>query len=156
MHTLAQPQTCSFCGLVLDSIRDLVRHLKREHVGAKSFVCEFPGCGRKFQKVRELEPHYKRCHACKSPAPAEPSSTSGELAAETEKRAQVTGESPAIQYPNFFYTRMLPMPMEVATNGSSVGQLAAFPEQRPVQAKDITEPLQGTFTSSLWFHEDID
>ncbi len=134
---------CAISGTTWREIEALARQAARgKRLGAKSFACGFPGCGRKFHNVRKLAPHFAAHHAL-VPVPAEPLPQDSSLPAD-------------LRYPAFFFTRELPIPPEVAANTGSVARLTTFPEARPVPAKDLTEPLEGTFTSSLWLHEGFD
>ena len=126
-------------------------HLKPEE---KVFACTFPGCKRTFDKKVKLAKHKRKDHK-------------EEQSSGLSKIKVIDAVSPAdgnkalehlnaFQLPDFFNTRFLPMPIQVATNADSVARLAARLQYEPIRINDIYEPLPGTYSSSLWLSEDAE
>ena len=132
--------------------------------GGRSFMCPLPGCGKTFEHVEKLGPHYKHRHeekATKKNVLAQPGDLQKQF---IQKRLGLTkansGEDifcppEKFPYPNFFCTRDLPLPVQIATNAEAMADLK-YPRSQPVELKELSEPFPGTYSSSLWLHQDID
>ena len=119
----------------------------------KVFTCMVPDCGRIFQKRVKLQLHRAKDHKRKR--------SEGYAKFKALDAAGFRGELKAkeqlseFQLPEFFRTRMLPLPIQVAINSDSMIRLSSTPLQVAIRANDVIDPLPGTYSSSLWLSEDL-
>ncbi len=156
---------CSFCNKRFSGVLDLVAHIKG-HIAKKPFVCDYPGCRKTFRRARRLLPHYQRYHQEKpknyettpnldlpSPPTASGTVVPASFTVPLKPAAQQITDQPL---PSYFYTRMLPLPDKVAQNIAAVAEIQTFPPSAPQRSKDVSDPLMGTFSSSLWVGNEHD
>jgi len=147
---------CSFCGKEFNEIMPWIRHLQI-HTEKKPFECGFPGCNKKFRKVKRLEIHFKKEHQKQSEnvlnhnkiqsfsqysEHAKNKPLSPKLNTDTKE------ESKESILPQFLYTRVLPLPAQVANNVNSMTDLYSFPPLAPKRQLDFSATMLGTYPAT--------
>ena len=61
-HGVGEPFKCSICSKVFGSMGILSRHIKIVHQKEKAFICQEPGCGKKFGQKPALQDHMRSAH----------------------------------------------------------------------------------------------
>ena len=147
---------CSFCGNVFDNLDALIEHIN-EHTAKKPFQCGFPGCKRAFRKVKSLAPHFQHCHKPKLKDTAAVDNKAKSVQATTcSTKNDAAEEIKRKDFPSFLFTRDLPWPVQIEANADVIAEIRAFPPRTSTRMRDISEPLMGTFSSSLWPGNDFD
>ena len=61
-HGVGVPFKCSICSKAFGSMGILSTHIKIVHQKEKAFICQEPGCGKKFGQNNELKDHMRSVH----------------------------------------------------------------------------------------------
>ncbi len=116
-HTTIKPFHCQFCDKSFASARTLQNHL-RLHARTAHFVCIYPGCGHEFTGMAALNRHLSE-----HKAPEDAFEETEDVFEDPAVTQAIVAQLNSFNLPDFFSSRELPVPSQVATKSELVGDL---------------------------------
>ena len=146
-HMNDRRHRCPYCSKGFALAQYLREHI-HIHTGAKPFVCPHPGCGKQFRQAGKLSIHRKEHNSLNSPSTNDNRVCPADEALSNLYAVRAVFEQlKNLTIPEFFFTKVLPLPPAMKTNEKMLSVLQQDPmrHQERVQSQYCSPPTSPTF-----------